>query len=650
LNSYLDPSSNAIVGLILLQNLLTPANQLRTTINNIGIEQNDASGNITIDVSWDNLKSLKEATPALRIPDVSSNFVVNDTYEANDNNLAKTRIATLSAVSATDPTLALEVLTSGEKATLTQDTLTYLDASGGTAVSASWASIIAGSATPSLSSVLAVGNTATNSIALNNAGTNVITLDPSANEITITDGTTTNTINKTGYTTRNSVQNSTHFLNFSDSSATGTGAIQKTAGISCNPSTNIITATTFVGDLSGNATTATTSTNIAGGAGGSIPYQTAVNTTALLANGSSGQFLKSLGGTNPPFWDSLPVASTPTLSQVLVAGNSAGATSIDMSGNNITNATSITSTIFVGDLSGNATTATNISGGAGGQVLYQSASGTTAKLANGTSGQVLTSAGTTLAPTWTTPSGGGNASNTASKIYNEDFNYYNLSTANPYGELSMLFTNATWIFNGVASRVGVIQLTSPSFVGLGYGASFISAPSGTITPANSEGIMPSAISNSLTGLGMTFIFLPYQASYANADILFGLARWDTYAVFTAGYNNITIYYNATTQKWGGRIGNAFTPFPSVPTGTLNAKWLVGRIVPSATGATFYLYNTTDSVDYGSVSILYSADTAGTTASTLYMRIGGGIKSFSASTQTIFCDYCGFETNFQRIYP
>ena len=64
-------------------------------------------------------------------------------------------------------------------------------------------------------------------------------------QIVITDGTTTNTINKNGYTTRNSVQNSTHYLNFSDNSATGTGAIQKTAGLSCNPSTNSITATTL---------------------------------------------------------------------------------------------------------------------------------------------------------------------------------------------------------------------------------------------------------------------------------------------------------------------------------------------------------------------------------------------------------------------
>jgi len=47
-------------------------------------------------------------------------------------------------------------------------------------------------------------------------------------------------------------------------------------------------------------------------------------------------------------------------------------------------------------------TATNIAGGAGGRIPYQSAANTTALLANGTAGQLLTSNGTTLAPSWTT--------------------------------------------------------------------------------------------------------------------------------------------------------------------------------------------------------------------------------------------------------
>jgi hypothetical protein len=73
--------------------------------------------------------------------------------------------------------------------------------------------------------------------------------------IVLTDGTTTNTINYLGYTTRNTTTNVTHFINFSDASTTGVGSIQKTAGISCNPSTNTITATTFAG-------TATNATNV----------------------------------------------------------------------------------------------------------------------------------------------------------------------------------------------------------------------------------------------------------------------------------------------------------------------------------------------------------------------------------------------------
>jgi len=69
-----------------------------------------------------------------------------------------------------------------------------------------------------------------------------------------------------------------------------------------------------------------------------------------------------------------------------------------MSYNNVSN--TLTATTFSGALSGNATSATNLAGGAGGQIPYQSTASTTALLANGTAGQVLTSQGTTLAPTW----------------------------------------------------------------------------------------------------------------------------------------------------------------------------------------------------------------------------------------------------------
>lgn len=73
-------------------------------------------------------------------------------------------------------------------------------------------------------------------------------------DIVLDDGVNTNTLSAADWTgnirTVNTVANLTHYLNFSDSSATGYGHPQKTAGISCNPSTNSITATSFIGSAS----------------------------------------------------------------------------------------------------------------------------------------------------------------------------------------------------------------------------------------------------------------------------------------------------------------------------------------------------------------------------------------------------------------
>jgi hypothetical protein len=58
-----------------------------------------------------------------------------------------------------------------------------------------------------------------------------------------------------------------------------------------------VTSTTFVGALTGNATTATTATNITGGAAGSIPYQTGSGATTMLATGSG----VLVGGATPSY-------------------------------------------------------------------------------------------------------------------------------------------------------------------------------------------------------------------------------------------------------------------------------------------------------------------------------------------------------------
>jgi hypothetical protein len=82
-------------------------------------------------------------------------------------------------------------------------------------------------------------------------------------------------------------------------------------------------------------------TNLAGGIASQIPFQSALNTTSFIANGSSGQYLKS-NGTATPSWATIPVIpATPTLAQVLTAGNSAGLTSINMNNNNISSVASL---------------------------------------------------------------------------------------------------------------------------------------------------------------------------------------------------------------------------------------------------------------------------------------------------------------------
>ncbi len=120
-----------------------------------------------------------------------------------------------------------------------------------------------------------------------------------------------------------------------------------------------VTSTTFVGALSGNATTATsatTATNIAGGLAGNIHYQSAVNTTALLATGTSSQVLVS-GAT--PAWTNTPTLTGTNFTSIPNAAltNSSttiGSTAIALGATSTTLAglTSVTSTTFVGALTG----------------------------------------------------------------------------------------------------------------------------------------------------------------------------------------------------------------------------------------------------------------------------------------------------------
>jgi len=162
LNSYIDPSTNAVMGLVIFNELNDPPNQTRVSINNQGITETFANGDPEVNVSWENFYLLKQATPALRLPATTDILVVNDTFEANDNNLAKTRIARMSADASANPLVSLNIVATGETATLTQNGLTYLPTTAGTPTTRTWAEILASSgSTNTLNQVLINGNTAT---------------------------------------------------------------------------------------------------------------------------------------------------------------------------------------------------------------------------------------------------------------------------------------------------------------------------------------------------------------------------------------------------------------------------------------------------------------------------------------------------------
>jgi len=112
--------------------------------------------------------------------------------------------------------------------------------------------------------------------------------------------------------------------------------------------------------------TATTATNVTGGAAGSLVYQSGSSTTTTLG----------LGTTN----------------YVLTAGASAPQYVAQ-------------STLSVGSAT-TSTTATNLAGGGANYIPYQTGSGATTFLSPGTSGYVLTSNGAGSAPSWSAAAGG----------------------------------------------------------------------------------------------------------------------------------------------------------------------------------------------------------------------------------------------------
>jgi hypothetical protein len=124
------------------------------------------------------------------------------------------------------------------------------------------------------------------------------------------------------------------YLSGSYTGITGVGTLTDltvTNAIVASITGNAATATT-----AGSATTATTATNIAGGASGSIPYQTGSGATALLAKGTDGQILALASGL-PAWIDNqtgtvTSVSGTGTVSGISLSGTVTSTGSLTLGG------------------------------------------------------------------------------------------------------------------------------------------------------------------------------------------------------------------------------------------------------------------------------------------------------------------------------
>jgi hypothetical protein len=405
--------------------------------------------------------------------------------------------------------------------------------------------------------------------------------------------------------------------------------------------------------------------NVLAGATGSIHYQTAANATGMLAIGTAGQFLTVNAGATAPQWTTTSTAqigyainlsgggngsilyqnapnttsflSTGTPGQLLVAGVGAPA---------FTN----TSSIQVGFaatagnlLASNTTTiqvgyAANLLAGGTGSLPYQSAGNTTAMLALGTNGYVLTAGSS--APQWTAVSG--LSAGTASTSTN--------IAGGTWGQIPFQTAPGVTSFIGTGSQYTILQMgantatfATTGSIQVGYAANVLAGATGSIhyqTAANATGMLaigtagqfltvnsgataPQWTTTSTSQIGYSANLLagtvgqvPFQSA-ANATSYFGPGTSGQILVSAGASATGPVFTNTSTFLVGysnniSAGGNGSLIYQSAPnvtsflnTGTPN------QILVAGVGAPAFTNTTTIQVGY-SANIL-----AGTTGQLVY---------------------------------
>ena len=427
----------------------------------------------------------------------------------------------------------------------------------------------------------------------------------------------------------------------SSASTTGSGnVVLATSPTLVTP--NLGTPSTLVGtnitgtasglSIGGNAATATTATNLSGTTQYSVPYQSGSATTSFLSPGTSGSLLMTLGAVSAPIW--VATSSLTTGSATNIAGGAAGSVpyqtgsgattflALGTSGYVLTAGASAPQYTAQSSLS--VGTATNLAGGAASNIVYQSASGTTAFLANGTSGQFLQSNGSS-APTWATPVS--YASVTDDTTTNAT--RYPLFANQTSGNLATEYTSSTKLQYNPSTGV----LTSTGFSG--SGASLTSIPNGALVNSSiTVGTTAIALGASSTNLaGLTSV-----TSTTFVGALSGNATSATTATTATGALNVQVTDSTTSSSTFYPTmspGTAASTNYALGTSSSKLSFVPNTGVLSATsfsGAGTGLTGTASSLSIGGNA---ATATSATTATNLAGGANGSVPYQTASGTTTF---------------
>ena len=322
---------------------------------------------------------------------------------------------------------------------------------------------------------------------------------------------------------------------------------------------------------------------------GAVAYSTASG-LALTAAGSSGQLLQS-SGTNAPSWVS-------------------------------------SSSVTVGT-STNATNSTNVIGGSAGQIVYQTATGTTGFITAGANGTFLQSAGAGFAPTWA--AGQITIGSTTTALGNTSTSLAGLTAIDATaGATSFFATSTAPVLFAAATSVTLGNATSATLninPGTVVGANTTQALFNTVaTTVNAFGASTATTLGAATG---TFTINSVTLAHPNATSF--TMNGASPALTTTSTGTVSLFN--TNALTGNLFGAATTISIGASTGTLtinNANTVItGNL--TVNGTTTTINSTVLNVDDIMIELGAVATPTDTTAN------GGGITLLGTTNKTITWD-------------